>query len=127
MEKVKLTYFRSEQKTSPRTGKPYTSLSIKTDRYGDRFLSGFGSVETKDWKTGDEVEIAVTEKEYNGKKYLNFEQKRAPKPEERIDKLEKQVVWLFNELKNKQDKPIGQSYPQEQYPADDINPDDIPF
>lgn len=70
--KVKLTYVRSEEKTS-QGGKKYTSVSIKTQQHGEKFLNGFGSKETSSWKEGDEVEVNVVEKEYNGKTYLNFE------------------------------------------------------
>lgn len=72
MEKVKLTYVNHTDKTS-KAGKPFTSCSIKTDKYGDQYLNGFGNVTTKSWKVGDEVEIEVKKVEVGGKEYLNFE------------------------------------------------------
>jgi hypothetical protein len=134
-EKQKLTWIKSEQKKS-KAGKDYTSVSIKTDRYGDKFLSGFGSKENRDWKVGDEIEIVVHEVESNGKIYLNFEHKREPKADEKIATLESRVVDLeetvenirkflkpiYEERKGK-DTPPGRHYPT---PDDEgINLDDI--
>ena len=53
---------------SKKTGRPYTRLTLKVESKGDKYLSGFDGVQTKDWKVGDEVEIDITE---NGQ-YLNF-------------------------------------------------------
>lgn len=56
-------------------GIAYKKMSIKTKEYGDKYLSGFCNKQNENWKSGDVVEILVTE---NGQ-YLNFE---VPKKEE---------------------------------------------
>ena len=66
--KVVLTAVNRKQRTSQRTGKPFTSLGIKTQEHGEKWLSGFDNAYTKDWKAGDTVEIEV---EVKGE-YLNW-------------------------------------------------------
>lgn len=73
--KITLTHVFIKEQVSARTNKPYTSLSLKTTEYGDRYLSGFGSKETMNWKAGDVVEVDVTESDKmdkTGKPYLNW-------------------------------------------------------
>ena len=60
---------------SKKTGKPYTSLRIKCNEYGDKYLSGFDGPATQSWKEGDTVEVEVKP---NGE-YLNFEVPRTNK------------------------------------------------
>jgi hypothetical protein len=67
MTKLTLTYVGRFAKTS-KAGKPYTSLSLKANEYGDRYISGFGSKENADWKEGDTVEVDIETKG----DYLNF-------------------------------------------------------
>lgn len=55
-------------------GKPYTSLRIKANEYGDKFLSGFDNAQTREWKVGDTVEIDVEQKG----EYLNFSVPQKP-------------------------------------------------
>ena len=50
------------------TGKPYTSLRIQCNEYGDKWLSGFDGQQTSSWKEGDTVEVEVEQKG----DYLNF-------------------------------------------------------
>lgn len=71
-QKVTLTYVSATPKVS-KAGKPYTSLSIKTVEHGERYINGFQNKVNKNWKEGDEVNVSITEKEYNGKMYLSFE------------------------------------------------------
>lgn len=74
MEKHTLTFvgrYTTKKDGTPlvsSTGKPYTSLRIKTNAHGDQYLSGFDNAATKNWKVGDEVEIEVEQKG----EYLNF-------------------------------------------------------
>lgn len=70
-----LTSVQRYEKTSA-SGKPYTSLVIKTQSHGERTLSGFGNASNAMWKPGDEVEITVEQKGA----YLNFSMpKQAPR------------------------------------------------
>jgi len=77
---VKITSVFREEKTSARTGKPFTSLRIKTNEYGQKWLSGFGTKDNASWKEGDTVEIVIVEKG----EYLNFQM---PKNENGTEKL----------------------------------------
>lgn len=65
---VTLTAVNRKERVSSRTGKPFISLGIKTNEHGEKWLSGFDSKETKEWKSGDKVEIEVEQKG----EYLNF-------------------------------------------------------
>jgi len=58
--------------------KPYTSIRIKTDRHGDKFLSGFGDKDNAGWNVGDEIEIEVKQEG----EYLNF---KTPKKSSGVD------------------------------------------
>lgn len=55
-------------------GKPYTSLRLKANEYGDKFLSGFDNAQTRGWKVGDTVEVDVEQKG----EYLNFSVPQKP-------------------------------------------------
>lgn len=100
--KLTLTFVRSEQKISPRTNKPFTSQSIRSTEYGERYLSGFESKETINWKVGDVVEVEVKESDKldkNGKPYLNWS---LPKPESpvmlRLESVEKVIKGMQREI-----------------------------
>lgn len=73
---VTLTALTRKQRTSSRTGKPFTSLGIKTQEHGEKWLSGFDNAQTKDWKQGDTVEIEVEQKG----DYLNFSVPKSDRP-----------------------------------------------
>jgi len=102
MEKLTITkVYRSNKdkkgnllKTSD--GREYTRLAIKTKEYGDKYVSGFGNDKNSSWKVGDTVEVVVEKKG----EYLNFSM---PKEKdvllERIEKLEEDVAWVFDRLK----------------------------
>jgi len=95
MEKVTLTFVRRDEKVSPRTNKPYTSLSIKTNEYGEKYLSGFGSKDNSRWKEGDTVEILVKKIQKDGKEYLNFETpKKEDKTAEALTRIENALLTI---------------------------------
>lgn len=98
IQKLTLTAVIRKAQVSARTGKPYTSLSIKAKEHGDRYLSGFGSAKTDSWKEGDVVMLEVTESEKldkNGKPYLNWDHIDNEKlMEQRISDLERRVKLL---------------------------------
>lgn len=74
---VKIESLERIQRVSKNTGKPYTSVVIKTDKHGDKKVSGFANVDNADWEIGSVVNIEIEEK--NG--YLNFkspQQDRGP-------------------------------------------------
>lgn len=100
MNKHKITYIQRENKTS-KNGKPYERVTIKTDREADKFLSGFGGAETRDWEVGSEVEITVTPvQSADGKKtFFNFDYPRKPKLEDRVGRLEIELDMLKRFIK----------------------------
>lgn len=83
MTTVTITKINKTERTSKKTGKPFTSLGIMTVEHGEKWLSSFDGKETAAWKEGDKVDIEITQ---NGE-YLNF---TVPKKEDKADqKLEK--------------------------------------
>lgn len=65
--KVTITQIARNNKTS-KAGKPYVSLGIKCNEYGDKFINGFGNKGNEHWKVGDTVEVEIEQKG----EYLNF-------------------------------------------------------
>src|SRR3990167_5838430 len=65
---IHITKTFREQKTS-KAGKPYTSLRIKTQEHGDKWISGFGNAGNAEWDSGTEADVNIVEKG----EYLNFE------------------------------------------------------
>ena len=90
MEKVKLTYVRSEKKTSAK-GNDYTSVGIKIESKPDTWINGFGNAQTEKWTEGDEFELDIYEEEYNGKMYWKF---RLPKTGDLLVELTQRVECL---------------------------------
>ena len=90
-EKVRITNISRYDKD--RDGKPlktkdgrlYTRITIQTEEYEGKQLSGFGNAENQNWQIGDEIEIIIEER--NG--YLNF---RQPKRDDVIDAKLDQIL-----------------------------------
>ena len=72
-----------------KNNKPYERVSIKTEEYNDKWLSGFGNDNNKEWKEGDEVTLEVVEKG----QYLNFS------PVKMEDRLMEMVQELIRRVK----------------------------
>lgn len=72
---VTITQVSRKERTA-KSGKPYTSLGLKTNEHGDKWLSGFGNKDNADWKAGDTVEIDVEQKG----EYLNFSTPKSAAP-----------------------------------------------
>lgn len=68
LKTVTITNVSRKERTSNRTGKPFTSLGLQCVEYGEKWLSGFGNKDNASWKKGDTVEIEIEEKG----EYLNF-------------------------------------------------------
>lgn len=122
--KVTLTKVTRTERVSQKTGKPFTSLSIKTIEHGDKFLSGFGNKDNSDWREGSQVEIETTEVAKDGKVYLNF---TTPKKEEKegvdTERILNAIAGLKIELNSvslKLDRvikgPAEDSYPEYEEP-----------
>ncbi len=101
MQTVTLTHVSRTERTAKGSGKPYTSLGIKTTEYGATWLSGFGNKDNAHWKEGDKVDIIITDRETDGKIYKNFE---TPKKEDlanaEIEKLKNELTTLKMSIGN---------------------------
>lgn len=85
MEQVTIEALSRKERVS-KTGRPFTSLGLKTKQHGAKWLSGFDSATTKNWKVGDTVEIEIEQKG----EYLNFTTGRkdsTPQSESRTNNL----------------------------------------
>lgn len=80
MEKLTLTRLKRTQRTSSKTGRPFTSLGIQCKEYGEKWLSGFDGKETQDWTEGSIVEVEIEKKG----DYVNFS---VPKSSHQVNKM----------------------------------------
>lgn len=130
-KKLTLTFIKSIPKTSV-SGKNYISVSIKSQEYGDKYLSGFGNKDNQNWKVGDVVEVLVKQVLKDGKEYLNFEM---PKNETKsqnnfevlhqIEVLKTKISRLSALVERLYEKSFGEDL--EGYPIEDIKAEDITF
>lgn len=68
MQTLTITSINRYNKTAKSSGKPFVSVALKAQEYGDRTISGFGNKENEHWVVGDIVEVEVETKG----EYLNF-------------------------------------------------------
>jgi hypothetical protein len=142
MDKHILTFvgrYTTKKDGSPligKSGKPYTSVRIKTNAHGDKYLSGFENESTKGWKAGDEVEISVEQKG----EYLNFSTAKSQaggmseedkimlqKIFQEVYAARQEIVMVRQLLQKKGDIPEENNVlGLEEYP-DEPNPADIPW
>ena len=130
-KKLTLTFIKSIPKTSV-SGKNYISVSIKSQEYGDKYLSGFGNKDNQNWKVGDVVEVLVKQVLKDGKEYLNFEM---PKNETKsqnnfevlhqIEVLKTKISRLSALVERLYEKSFGEDL--DGYPVEDIKAEDITF
>jgi len=132
MEKVTINKITRNERTSAKTGKPFTSLGLKTTEYGDQWLSGFGNKDNAGWKEGDQVEIEIKKVEKDGRTYLNFDTpKAADKADEKLEQILNKIVGLtlaVHSLEAKLERAI-KGAPVDGYPEFDGNmpfPDEEP-
>jgi len=72
-------------------GRPYERVAIKTQEYGDKYISGFSGDFNRNWQIGDKVKVLVEQKG----EYLNFSKiTENDLLELRVAKLEKDVEAL---------------------------------
>lgn len=114
-----------------KNGENYSKINIQTDQTGTDWLSGFQTPESEVWAVGDQVELTLKEREWEGKKFFDY----AIVPQKpdaikvltpRIEKMEKQIMAIAEKLgmvtepeKTEMEKLVD-ALPE-------INPDDIPF
>ena len=87
-QEITITKIIRTERQSKKTGKPFTSLGLKTEEYGDVWVSGFGNKDNADWKEGDKVNVVIEKKG----EYTNFSM---PKRESFVGS-NAQVVNLIN-------------------------------
>jgi hypothetical protein len=86
-----------------KNGKHYHKAYIKCKEYGDRYVNK-GYCKEKDvetiraWKEGDIVELEIGEREWNGKKYLDFDFPSKNVSRQEFDELVKRVAVLESSL-----------------------------
>ena len=93
-------------------GRPYTRVAIKTQKYGDRFISGFGGDWNENWQIGDSVNIKVEEVG----EYLNFSKI------DRLDELEARIKALEDYMLNQDRNPE-----EDNGHIEEINAENLPF
>lgn len=85
---ITLTAIKDTERTSQRTGKPFTSRGIRCNEYGEKWLSGFAGKENASWKVGDTVEVTVEQKG----EYLNFSVPKSERASGGMSSIEYQTV-----------------------------------
>lgn len=128
--------FQDKQGNSLKTkdGRNFERVAIKTQEYGDRYISGFGGDWNENWKIGDIIDIKIEQKG----EYLNFSKidrlDRLDELEMRIDELEARMVayeMRGSEIKNlnynkdmiEQDKLNNPKYENQE----EIDSESLPF
>ena len=110
IQKLKITkIFKSDKDKNgkllvTKDGRAYSKLAIKTQEYGDKWISGFLSYWNKDWIEGQVVGAVV---EPNGD-FLNLK-KPDPVAEltERLAELEKNMAMVMNLPQSHEDEGEG--------------------
>lgn len=105
MEKITKIYRNTADKEGnpllTRDGRPYEKVALKVERYGDRYVSGFGNPQNKDWAIGDEVDIIIEEKG----EYLNFHMPNSKKAgEAQLGMIVEEIAELKKKVKALEDK-----------------------
>lgn len=120
---VTITQITRTPRVSKKTGKPFVSVSIKTQEHGDKYLSGFASLDNADWEVGDTVEVQIEQKG----EYLNFttKEKKAAPSEEKLDKILNNQTAMNIKLNLIAEHLMGKKKETE-YPENDF-PEDSPF
>lgn len=110
---MKVTLTRVARADKEIKGKVVPTIGIQTKEHGDKWLNSFKLKGTENWKDYDVVDIEVTEKEVNGKIYLNFNPAEPidPRVDARLARLEKEV------FKSNFDKAIDDAYTDFQEPG----------
>lgn len=134
---VTLIYIKDTERVSAKTGKPFTSRSIKTKEHGEAWLSGFANKDNAGWKVGDTVDIDVAEVEKDGKIYTNFTvPKKADISDEKLEVILNRITGISLKVESiyaavvKKDKPSlnGPTAFDIDYPVDGMpSEEDVPF
>lgn len=121
-----ITKVNRTQRTSPKTNKPYTSLSIQTVEHGGKWLSGFGNASNQHWTEGTKIDVIVepsAKLDKNGEPYLNFSMPKAVEKGMNPEALNeiKVGISMLNQRLDRIERLL--STPKEP----EISPSDVPF
>ena len=101
-KKIKIGYIKREQKiakSGKNKGGEYTSISIKVEG-SESWLNGFGTKSNEDWQKGDEIEVDIESKEWNGKTYYNIKNPSGKISQEDFNALSDRVQTLERDIVN---------------------------
>ena len=96
---ITLTAVNSQEKQS-KTGKAYTSVGIKTEEHGEKWINGFGNDSTKLWNKGDKIDLEITDDPKWGLQFKAL--KVTDVLSGRVEQLEKKVAWLYSQMTGKE-------------------------
>lgn len=89
-------------KSGPKAGQPYTKVTLTVDnpQYAGKYINGFENHETVLWKEGDEAEIEVTERDWQGSKFYDFKipKKLDQNLEIRLQNIEAEITAIKQRL-----------------------------
>jgi hypothetical protein len=109
-----------------RDGKAYERISIKVERFGDKWISGFGNDENKNWIDGDTVDIQIEEVG----QYLNFRMPQKKDDKRELYELRDIVADLQDKVKKLSERVVVLECKESPMiiPEDQLFPDDkVPF
>lgn len=133
---ITITKINRKQVTSQKTGRPFESVSLQAEEYGNRWLNGFGRKDNKSWKEGDKVEVEVTEStrtDTNGQPYLNFTMPELPKfggvsNDPTLKEILETLKTISGQIGFYQTYLMGQKQPEKQEDKwVDLDAKDLPF
>ena len=95
-EEIKTTKYGDTQKVGIKIQEPTLTLEGKEVSVDDRWVYGFLNKTNKNWKTGDIVDIQISERASGDKVYLNFKMgaNNAPVDEGRLERIEADIRKL---------------------------------
>ena len=102
-------------------GEAFTLISLQVEELPSEWMSGFANDYNAEWKTGDMIDIEITEKQVGERLFKNF--KNLVQKSSRLDTLEENVKKLmaavFSKTASEPERKIEES--------DEISTEEIPF
>jgi len=74
-------------------GEPFTLISLQVEELPSEWMSGFANDYNAEWKTGDTIDIEITEKKVGERLFKNF--KNLSKKSSRLDTIEANIKKLM--------------------------------
>lgn len=103
---------------------------IKSQEYGDNYLSYWVGQDTLAWKVGDVIEAEVKSREYNGKTYYDLVLPKKGFSNEKLDKVHDMMLFMkddIEEIKRFLVAKLGKVTPEKDpnapvYPTEELEP-----